>query len=88
MGNEIWKPVTGYEGLYEVSNLGTIKALKRTVNAGKCHRTWEEHFIKFGVDVGRVVMSIMSKVKLFEHQIKALEAVKNQNRVLFGLDMG
>jgi hypothetical protein len=30
----------------------------------------------------------MSKIKLFEHQIKALEAVKNQNRVLFGLDMG
>ena len=30
----------------------------------------------------------MSKVKLFEHQVKALDAVKNQNRVLFGLDMG
>lgn len=28
---EIWKPIIGYEGLYEVSNLGRIKSLKRTV---------------------------------------------------------
>ena len=25
---EIWKPVDGYEGLYEVSNLGRVKSLK------------------------------------------------------------
>lgn len=31
---EIWKPVIGYEGLYEVSNLGRVKSLnyKRTGN--------------------------------------------------------
>ena len=28
---EIWKDIKGYEGLYEVSNLGRIKSLKRTV---------------------------------------------------------
>lgn len=28
---EIWKPVVGYEGFYEVSNLGNIKSLDRTV---------------------------------------------------------
>ena len=27
--NEIWKPIKGYEGLYEVSNLGRIKSLTR-----------------------------------------------------------
>ena len=26
--NEIWKPIKGYEGLYEVSNFGRIKSLK------------------------------------------------------------
>lgn len=26
---EIWKPVVGYEGQYEVSNLGNVKSLKR-----------------------------------------------------------
>jgi len=25
---EIWKPVVGYEGLYEISNLGKVKSLK------------------------------------------------------------
>ena len=26
---EIWKPVVGFEGLYEVSNLGVVRGLKR-----------------------------------------------------------
>ena len=25
MGNEIWKPVVGFEGLYEVSNMGRVR---------------------------------------------------------------
>ena len=29
--NEIWKPIKGYEGLYEVSNLGRIKRLRRLI---------------------------------------------------------
>lgn len=29
---EVWKPVRGFEGLYEVSNLGQIKSLSRTVH--------------------------------------------------------
>ena len=27
MQNEIWKPIKGYEGLYEVSSLGNVKSL-------------------------------------------------------------
>lgn len=30
--NEIWKPVKGYEGLYEVSNLGRVKSLGHYVS--------------------------------------------------------
>ncbi|MBQ5689760.1 MAG: hypothetical protein IIV21_07330 [Bacteroidales bacterium] len=29
MKKEIWKPIKGYEGLYEVSNLGRVKSLRR-----------------------------------------------------------
>ena len=32
MEQEIWKPVVGYEGVYEVSNKGRIKSLERIVN--------------------------------------------------------
>jgi len=28
---EVWKPVVGYEGLYEVSNMGNIRSVTRTV---------------------------------------------------------
>ena len=31
MENEIWKPVVGYEGLYEVSNLGRVKSVQRVI---------------------------------------------------------
>lgn len=44
--NETWKPVKGFEGLYEVSNLGRIKALARKKN---CNRGWgwiKEHIMK------------------------------------------
>ena len=31
---EIWKDVVGYEGLYQVSNIGRVRSLDRYVNAG------------------------------------------------------
>jgi hypothetical protein len=37
---------------------------------------------------GKKVVHIMSKVKLFDHQIEALNATERYNRVLFALDMG
>lgn len=32
---EIWKDVVGYEGLYQVSNLGRVKALSKTDRLGR-----------------------------------------------------
>lgn len=31
---EIWKDVVGYEGLYQVSNMGMVRSIDRYVNAG------------------------------------------------------
>lgn len=42
-GNEIWKPIRGYEGEYEVSNLGRIRGLDRTLSDG---RTWRGRILK------------------------------------------
>ena len=33
MQDEIWRPVVGYEGLYEVSNMGRIRSVSRTDDA-------------------------------------------------------
>ena len=35
---EIWKPVVGYEGFYEVSNMGRVKSLERKVRHGARNR--------------------------------------------------
>lgn len=32
MENEIWKPVVGFEGLYEVSSFGRVKSLERVMH--------------------------------------------------------
>ena len=34
MENEVWKPVVGYEGYYEISNLGRLKSVERMVKQG------------------------------------------------------
>jgi len=40
MPQEVWKPIVGYEGFYEVSNLGRVKAVERIVenNGGQQRR--------------------------------------------------
>ena len=35
MIKEIWKPIEGYNGLYQVSNMGRVKSLERNVVKGK-----------------------------------------------------
>lgn len=46
MKKEIWKPVVGYEGLYEVSNWGRVKSLKRLVKSPRGYRTVSEKILK------------------------------------------
>lgn len=38
--NEIWKDISGYEGLYQVSNLGRVKSLSRKTKAGIKNNDW------------------------------------------------
>lgn len=35
--NELWLPIPGYEGLYEISNLGRVRSLGRLVSHGASH---------------------------------------------------
>lgn len=43
---EIWKDIEGYEGLYQVSNLGNVKSLRKRIDKGKCHRYFDEKILK------------------------------------------
>lgn len=41
MNNEIWKPIKGYEGLYEISSFGNVKSLPRLVKGIKYEKHYE-----------------------------------------------
>lgn len=45
---EIWKDVAGYEGLYEVSNLGKVRTHKNKVTYSELHgkRHWKQRILK------------------------------------------
>jgi hypothetical protein len=67
MENEVWKDVVGYEGLYEVSNLGNVKSLPRIVMCkNKMQKTIIEKILKkfnSGNGYHGVKLSINSKTK-------------------------
>ena len=47
---EIWKDIKGYEGLYQVSNMGRVKSLERTVWNGKGYYKTPERILKAGAN--------------------------------------
>ena len=46
MKGEIWKDIEGYEGLYQVSNMGRVRSVERTVRNGKGYRIIPEKILK------------------------------------------
>ena len=44
--DEIWKDIEGYEGLYQVSNLGRVKALPKYCFNGSVDWLMKEHILK------------------------------------------
>ena len=52
---EVWKDIKNYEGIYQVSNLGRIKALERVWYSGRnksCRKERPEHIMRYRVGVG------------------------------------
>lgn len=59
MENEIWRPVKGYEGLYEVSNLGRVRSLARTCKSrGGCRKPIKERVLCSEVTAGYVRVNL------------------------------
>lgn len=66
---EIWKDVIGYEGIYQVSNLGRVKSLSRVVKKWDGHRTINSIILKQSLLVG--YPSVMVSVNNISKRIKA-----------------
>ena len=57
---EVWKPIKGYGGMYEISNAGRVKGLERKRWNGKCWVIKPERILKPGYTNGypKVILSV------------------------------
>lgn len=79
MTEEIWKDITGYEGLYKVSNLGRVKSLNY-------RRTGKEHLLSQVLCSGylHVGLSKNGKFKIFKvHRLVSQAFIDNPNNLPF-----
>lgn len=91
MTKEIWKPIEGFEGLYEVSNLGRIKSIKRNTTKGgilKLYTNKQNGYVYAGLTknnrrktfrVHRLVMSTF--VGWSELQVNHIDGDKTNNKL-------
>lgn len=84
---EIWKDVTGYEGLYQVSNFGNVKSCDRVVFAGTNSNHTCQH-IKFrllkmgGGKYKQVILCKEGKIKAFTvHRLVAQAFISNPDNL-------
>lgn len=80
---EIWKDIKGYEGLYQVSNLGRIKSLKRQREVNLMYSTKAtvpERILKYGTSQGYLAVTLAKNkvnTKIRVHKLVALNFIPN-----------
>ena len=81
---EIWKDIVGYEGLYQVSNLGNVKRLKGYKGRGKGYIV-EEHIIQPSINsrgYQNVILCKNGKTKTFTmHRLVAIAFLYNSEKL-------
>ncbi len=80
--NEVWLPIEGYEGLYEVSNMGRIKSLEKTrvVGHGTQIRVYPEIIKKTSNIKGYISVSLNGEHRtnnFLVHRLVAIAFISN-----------
>ena len=88
---EIWKDIIGYEGLYQVSNMGNVKSLDRWVKAkGNGKQFYASQPIKIKYPNNYAYVFIYKNNKLKSHRVHRLVAkafLPNPNNYPFVMHM-
>ena len=83
--NEIWKDIHGYEGYYQVSNLGRIKSMERDVLQGTRIVHLHSKILKYRYDAGGYIRIVLCKngiQKNFSlHRLVAEHFIPNPNNL-------
>ena len=82
---EVWKPITNFEGLYEVSNYGRIKSLGRTIRLrNNGYKIFPERILKTQLWKGYERTQLTKDGKSYTvkvHRVVAKEFIKNPNNL-------
>lgn len=60
---EIWKPIVGYEGLYEVSNLGRVRSIDRVIFVNNKKRKLTGKLLELKCNRGGYLICVLSNKK-------------------------
>ena len=75
---EIWKPIKGYEWIYEVSNLGRVKRLETLVKNKNGYRLVKEKILNIPSYIYQTVFLSNGKVKQhYVHRLVATAFIEN-----------
>jgi|LakMenE18May11ns_1017448.scaffolds.fasta_scaffold9733409_3 hypothetical protein len=86
---EEWKDIIGYEGYYQISNLGKVKSLERVVmverSYGKVKLTWKEKILKGAILKGgyyTIHFCVYNKKKrMLFHRLIAIHFIDNPSNL-------
>lgn len=77
---EVWKDIEGYEGRYQVSNLGRVKSLKRKVpNGENSFRIIKEKILKTSKKSNEYIKVNLSGKSYRVHRLVATAFIENPN---------
>jgi len=85
--NEIWKPITNYEGLYEISNTGRVKSIRKNKILKRSNVTSYFRVIlakgnkKYTLSAHRLVAEAFIPNPHNKPQVNHINGIKNDNRV-------
>lgn len=85
---EIWKPIKGYEGIYEISSYCRIKSLERKARCKYCYITIKERILHPGItkSIGYHVVTLSKKgirKRFLVHRLAAEAFIPNPDKKPF-----